>query len=248
VHQDVYPPAGWDRLLLDQFRMAERRFGPTGVAGVYGVGPVADGTGGPAARRIGWVEDRGRVLSEAPGPPAPMLCAKYRRVARARHANHAKHGAPPGNDTPTSVLARSRQDATRTRRGRPCSARNLGCVARAEHDEHADHGRSTGGRRSPVGPRGPDRSGCRRGRRSPIRPIRRRTEPVPPADRTGFSGRSGFGPRIGPHSSPAPMLRTKHRRVVRAKHAKHAAHGTSTRARGATCHDCIGPRWGLAGA
>jgi hypothetical protein len=72
VHQDVYLPAGWDRPILNQHRMAERRFGPIGVAGAYGVGPVADGPGGPAARRIGWVEDRGRVLSEGPGLPAPV--------------------------------------------------------------------------------------------------------------------------------------------------------------------------------
>jgi hypothetical protein len=70
VYQDVCLPAGWDRLMLNQYRMAERRFGPIGVAGVYGVGPVADTPGGPAARRIGWVEDRGRVLSEGPGLPA----------------------------------------------------------------------------------------------------------------------------------------------------------------------------------
>jgi hypothetical protein len=72
VHQDVFLPAGWDRLMLNQLRMAERQFGPIGVAGVYGVGPVADGPYGPAARRIGWVEDRGRVLSEGPGLPAPV--------------------------------------------------------------------------------------------------------------------------------------------------------------------------------
>jgi hypothetical protein len=72
VHQDVYLPAGWDRLMLNQYRMAERRFGPIEVAGVYGVGPVADGPGRPAARRIGWVEDRERVLSEGPGLPAPV--------------------------------------------------------------------------------------------------------------------------------------------------------------------------------
>jgi hypothetical protein len=72
VHQDVFLPAGWDRMMLTQYRMAERRFGPIGVAGVYGVGPVVDSTGGPAARRIGWVEDRGRVLSEGPGLPAPV--------------------------------------------------------------------------------------------------------------------------------------------------------------------------------
>jgi hypothetical protein len=41
------------------------------VADVYGVGPVADGPDGPAARRIGWVEHCGRVLREGPGLPAP---------------------------------------------------------------------------------------------------------------------------------------------------------------------------------
>ena len=38
VHQDVFLPEGWDRRLLLQLREAERRFGPVGVAGVYGVG------------------------------------------------------------------------------------------------------------------------------------------------------------------------------------------------------------------
>jgi hypothetical protein len=32
--------------MLNQFRTAERPFGPIGVAGVYGVGPVAGGPGG----------------------------------------------------------------------------------------------------------------------------------------------------------------------------------------------------------
>ncbi len=72
VHQDVYLPAIWDRLMRRQYRTADRRFGPIGVAGVYGVGPVQYGPGGPAARRIGWVEDRGRVLSEGPGLPAAV--------------------------------------------------------------------------------------------------------------------------------------------------------------------------------
>jgi hypothetical protein len=72
VHQDVHLPAGWDRLMLKPYRMAGRRFGPIRVSGVYGVGPVADGPGRPAARRIGWVEDRGRVLSEGPGLPAAV--------------------------------------------------------------------------------------------------------------------------------------------------------------------------------
>ncbi len=80
VHQDDWLPADWDRLILNQYRMAERQFGPIGVAGVYGVGPVADGSSnssrdwphGLTAQRIGWVEDRGRVLSEGPGLPAPV--------------------------------------------------------------------------------------------------------------------------------------------------------------------------------
>ena len=48
AHQDVYLPEGWDRCLFQQIQEAERRFGPIGVAGVYGVGPpagLADGDG-----------------------------------------------------------------------------------------------------------------------------------------------------------------------------------------------------------
>ena len=40
VHQDIFLPAGWDRCLIQQIQEAERRFGPIGVAGVYGVGEV----------------------------------------------------------------------------------------------------------------------------------------------------------------------------------------------------------------
>ena len=40
AHQDVYLPGGWDTLAR-QLREAERRFGPIGVAGVYGVGDVS---------------------------------------------------------------------------------------------------------------------------------------------------------------------------------------------------------------
>ena len=40
VHQDVWLPAGWDRCIAEQLDEAERRFGPIGVAGVYGVGEV----------------------------------------------------------------------------------------------------------------------------------------------------------------------------------------------------------------
>ena len=73
VHQDVYLPEGWDRRLARQLREAERRFGPIGVAGVYGVGEViAPQSPGSAlaAERVGWVVDRGRLLRDGPELPA----------------------------------------------------------------------------------------------------------------------------------------------------------------------------------
>ncbi|MGP0068513.1 MAG: glycosyltransferase [Isosphaeraceae bacterium] len=75
VHQDVFLPRGWDRLMVRQFHMAQQQFGPIGVAGVYGVGEVM--TSNIPCRllstnRIGWVVDRGRLLSEGPGLPAPV--------------------------------------------------------------------------------------------------------------------------------------------------------------------------------
>lgn len=45
VHQDVSLPNGWDRRVVEQFRRAEERFGPIGVAGIYGVGPVIERPG-----------------------------------------------------------------------------------------------------------------------------------------------------------------------------------------------------------
>jgi hypothetical protein len=48
AHQDVYLPEGWGRGLAQQLQEAERRFGPIGVAGDYGVGPVLLAEGGPA--------------------------------------------------------------------------------------------------------------------------------------------------------------------------------------------------------
>jgi hypothetical protein len=36
LHQDVYLPRGWPQRFLQQYRQAERQFGPIGVAGVYG--------------------------------------------------------------------------------------------------------------------------------------------------------------------------------------------------------------------
>ena len=75
VHQDVHLPEGWDRQLARQLREAERRFGPVGVAGAYGVGEViapADLTQPLAAERIGWVVDRGRMLRDGPELPAKV--------------------------------------------------------------------------------------------------------------------------------------------------------------------------------
>jgi hypothetical protein len=75
VHQDVYLPEGWDRVLGQQLREAEERFGPIGVAGVYGVGDVIvprDLAQALGAERIGWVVDRGRELRDGPELPAPV--------------------------------------------------------------------------------------------------------------------------------------------------------------------------------
>jgi len=88
VHQDVHLPEGWDRRLARQIYEAERQFGPIGVAGVYGVGLPRGGLrqkGGQAprcatepvpdlprlaAKRVGWVVDRGRLLRDGPELPA----------------------------------------------------------------------------------------------------------------------------------------------------------------------------------
>jgi Glycosyltransferase like family len=73
VHQDVFLPNGWDRCLMRQIRAGERRFGPIGVAGVYGVGEVIapeDPTQPLAAERSGWVVDRGRLLRDGLELPA----------------------------------------------------------------------------------------------------------------------------------------------------------------------------------
>ena len=73
VHQDVYLPEGWDRLLMSKLRQAERQFGPIGVAGVYGVGEVIRPQSQEIplmADRIGWVVDRGRLLQDGPELPA----------------------------------------------------------------------------------------------------------------------------------------------------------------------------------
>jgi hypothetical protein len=45
LHQDVVVPNGWDKMAMQQLSLAELRFGPIGVAGVYGVGPVIERAG-----------------------------------------------------------------------------------------------------------------------------------------------------------------------------------------------------------
>ena len=71
----MWLPAGWDQSIAEQLNEAERRFGPIGVAGVYGVGEVIarrDATQPLAAQRIGWVVDRGRALRDGPDLPAQV--------------------------------------------------------------------------------------------------------------------------------------------------------------------------------
>lgn len=73
LHQDVFLPAGWDAALVEQLALAQQRFGPIGVAGVYGVGPVIARPSCPlAAQRIGRVIDRGRMLRDGPDLPAAV--------------------------------------------------------------------------------------------------------------------------------------------------------------------------------
>jgi hypothetical protein len=75
VHQVVCLPDAWDRCLMQQLQEAERRFGPIGAAGVSGAGEVTepeDPTRPLGAERIGWVNDRGRVLRGGPELPAKV--------------------------------------------------------------------------------------------------------------------------------------------------------------------------------
>jgi SAM-dependent methyltransferase len=62
VQQDLYLPRGWDGRLVDQVGAAEERFGPLGVAGVFGY------TFGPEGKRnLGRVLDR-QTLYDLPAP------------------------------------------------------------------------------------------------------------------------------------------------------------------------------------
>ncbi len=89
VHQDVFLPRG-RMSSCRTTKEAERRFGPIGVAGVYGVGAAitTDEPGQPVrAERIGWVNDRGRVLRDGPELPA-------RGDARRDRAGHSSKFGP----------------------------------------------------------------------------------------------------------------------------------------------------------
>jgi Glycosyltransferase like family len=73
VHQDVRLAEGWDCHVMNQLAEAQRRFGPVGVAGVYGVGAASatQPTGASlSAQRSGLVVDRGRLLRHGSDLPA----------------------------------------------------------------------------------------------------------------------------------------------------------------------------------
>ena len=62
VQQDIYLPRGWDSRLVQQVQAAEDRFGPIGVAGVFGYSFGPDGKAD-----LGQVLDR-YMLYDMPGP------------------------------------------------------------------------------------------------------------------------------------------------------------------------------------
>ena len=85
LHEDVFLPKNWDLKLADKLHEAERRFGPIGVAGIYGVGPVIrdrcpsepeNGESPPlcdlGAERFGWVTAPGVDLREKSLLPAQV--------------------------------------------------------------------------------------------------------------------------------------------------------------------------------
>ena len=96
LHQDVVLSEGWDRLLVQQLRQAERRFGPIGVAGVYGVCEVnlpTEREGAFSAARFGWVVDRGRVLRDGPELPARVSTLDELLLVVRRDAGCVRPGA-----------------------------------------------------------------------------------------------------------------------------------------------------------
>lgn len=62
VQQDIYLPRGWDSRFLEQFSAAEERFGPVGVAGVFGYTFGSEGK-----IDLGRVLDR-QMLYDMPAP------------------------------------------------------------------------------------------------------------------------------------------------------------------------------------
>ena len=66
VHQDVFLPGDWDRRFCLALDSAVQKFPRLAVAGVYGLAGS-----GAAARRVGHVLDRGKLLRE--GTPMPCL-------------------------------------------------------------------------------------------------------------------------------------------------------------------------------
>jgi hypothetical protein len=67
THQDVYLPRGWPARLARAYREADRRYGPIGVAGVYGVVMAESGP-----RRVGHVVDRDFLRDEDTPLPTPV--------------------------------------------------------------------------------------------------------------------------------------------------------------------------------
>jgi SAM-dependent methyltransferase len=66
VQQDIYLPRGWDSRFVEQFRVAEERLGPLGVAGVFGY------SFGPEGKRdFGRVLDRQTLYDIPASLPAP---------------------------------------------------------------------------------------------------------------------------------------------------------------------------------
>ena len=86
MHQDVWLPADWDLMLTQQIQAAELRFGPIGVAGVYGVGEVIPAN--DTARPLGGTDRlgrRSRAGSQRWAWPA----------GKGRHARRAAAGRAP---------------------------------------------------------------------------------------------------------------------------------------------------------
>lgn len=65
AHQDIYIPDGWTARFQHQWALAESRFGPLGVAGVFGVSPQ-----GGVTQRTGRVINAGQLIASGFALPA----------------------------------------------------------------------------------------------------------------------------------------------------------------------------------